>query len=89
MEQEPRGPGYWMHETSGLLRPAVVAYLSGGPMTAEQITLVRAYLRQWIDAPVWQGSSVDLLRATVGNLLTRENIESWLEIAALEWIDPL
>lgn len=32
-----RVPDYWMHEVSGALRPAVEAYLAGGPMTAEQI----------------------------------------------------
>jgi hypothetical protein len=30
-------PGYWMHETSGVLRPAVEAYLRDEPMTEAQI----------------------------------------------------
>ena len=37
-------PGYWKHETSGVLRPAVEAYLGGGPMTGSQIAAMRAYL---------------------------------------------
>ena len=48
-------PGYWMYETSGVLRPAVGAYLRAEPMTDEQIAAMRAYLRlriaekEWID----------------------------------------
>jgi hypothetical protein len=33
-------PGYWMHETSGVLRPVVEAYLHGGPMTEADIARV-------------------------------------------------
>lgn len=29
-------PGYWMYETSGMLRPAVEAYLTGKRMTAHK-----------------------------------------------------
>ena len=32
-----REPGFWMNETSGVLRPAVLAFLNGGPMTAPDI----------------------------------------------------
>lgn len=46
-------PGYWMDETSGVLRPAVEAYLHGRDMTPEEIVAMRAYLRQWIMATTW------------------------------------
>lgn len=42
-------PGYWMHETTGVLRPAIEAYLSRSldphspEMTPEQIAAVRGY----------------------------------------------
>lgn len=39
-------PGFWMNETSGVLRPAVEAYLRREPMTPNQIAAMRAYLRQ-------------------------------------------
>lgn len=42
------GPGYWMNETSGVLRPAVEAYLNGTEMTPGQIVAMRGYLRQWV-----------------------------------------
>lgn len=82
-------PGYWMNERSGVLRPAVEAYLNGKPMTDEQIAAMRAYLRQWIDAPCWKGPAVAFLRATIHCLTSRHNIVAWLAIAEEEGIDPL
>ena len=57
-------PGYWMHEISGVLAPAVKAYLTGGAMTPGQIAAMRAYVRQWIDAPIWDQNP----KATVNGL---------------------
>jgi DNA transposition AAA+ family ATPase len=82
-------PGYWMHETSGVLRPAVAAYLSGGDRTAEQIAAMRAYLRQWIMAPVWRGSEVPVLRRLIDTLTSRAAIARWLELAEGAGVDPL
>jgi hypothetical protein len=81
-------PGYWMHEQSGRLRPVVQAYLEGEELAPEQMAIMRAYLRQWIEFP-WRGESIDLLRATVGSLTTRREIDSWLEVAERNGIDPL
>jgi hypothetical protein len=82
-------PGYWMHETSGVLRPAVHAYLYRRPMSDDQINAMRAYLRQWINAPTWQGPDIDSLRADVEGLTTRAAISSWLRRAEHAGIDPL
>lgn len=82
-------PGYWMYETSGVLRPAVETYLYGEPMTAAQIAAMRAYLRQWIFAPVWQGAEVGELRERIDGLTTREAIAAWLDDADACGIDPL
>lgn len=82
-------PGYWMHETSGVLRPVVTAYLEGKPLTTYQVSLMRNYLRQWIEHPEWMGENIDLLRATVGSLRNRRDIENWLEVAERAGIDPL
>lgn len=82
-------PGYWMQETSGVLRPAVAAYLAGGAMTPEQVAALRAYLRQWIAAPAWKGRKVRFLRRSIDSLTSREAIRSWLTIASEEGIDPL
>ena len=82
-------PGYWMHETSGVLRPAVEAYLNGTEMTREQVDAMRAYLRQWIAAPSWRGAQVKFLRRAIDDLTSREAIRSWLMIAEEQGIDPL
>lgn len=80
-------PGYWMYETSGVLRPAVEAYLHGGPMTDAQIAAMRAYIRQWMASPFWAGATE--LRQEIDGLVTREAITAWLDKAADLMIDPL
>jgi hypothetical protein len=82
-------PGYWMHETSGVVRPAVEAYLGGGPMTTKQIVTLRAYLRQWIKAPAWRGPEIEELRADIDGLTSRAAISRWIDRAVTEGIDPL
>lgn len=82
-------PGYWMYETTGVLRPAIEAYLSGGPMSPEQIAAMRAYLRQWINAPAWRGPQIDELRAWIDQLGSRAAIRDWLAVAVEIGIDPL
>lgn len=82
-------PGYWMHETSGVLRPAVEAYLAGTTMDDAQIAAMRAYLRQWIASPQWYGPAIPGLRAAIDDLTSREAIGMWLRIAERDGIDPL
>jgi len=82
-------PGYWMWETSGVLRPAIEAYLRGVEMTPEQIEAMRAYLRQWIMSPLWTGETLDFLRASINGLNSRERIGMWLDDALDAGIDPL
>jgi hypothetical protein len=82
-------PGYWMRETSGVLRPAVEAYLRGEAMTAMQIAAMRAYLRQWIIAPSWRGDGIEDLRRRVQWLTSRADIRAWLDEAEALGIDPL
>lgn len=84
------GVGYWMNETSGMLRPAIEAYLNGAEMTPEQIAAMRAYLRQWINGAPWGGEIVPTLRNMINGLTTRTAIKKWLDIALYEAdIDPL
>ncbi len=82
-------PHYWMWETSGVLAPAVHAYLTGDTMTPEAIAAMRAYLRQWIESPGWQGPELAELRASVDMLHSRLAIARWLERAMDAGIDPL
>lgn len=78
-----------MYETSGVLRPAVEAYLFGRPLTPVAVAALRAYLRQWIDAPAWRGAGIVELRERIKALTTREAIAAWLDDALAFGIDPL
>jgi hypothetical protein len=89
MSDALKTPGYWMYETSGALRPAIVAYLQGDELTPVEIAAIRAYLRQWIMAPAWQGPAIDALRAAIDGLTSRQAIRRWLDIALDENIDPI
>jgi hypothetical protein len=80
---------FWMYETSGVLRPAVRAYLKGKPMTARDIAAIRTYLRVWVFAPELDGDSVEALRQTVDGLASRKAIEDWLATARKDWVSPL
>jgi hypothetical protein len=91
-------PGYWMHETSGMLRPAVEAYLEGGKIDMAQIAALRAYLRQWINAPGWDANphadaddraELAELRARVDQLMSRTAIEDWINDVIDQGMDPL
>jgi hypothetical protein len=83
-------PGFWMDETSGMLRPAIEAFLHDRPMTDDQVAAMRAYLRQWIEADDWhEGLALDNLRASIDRLTSREAISQWLALAEQIGIDPL
>jgi hypothetical protein len=82
-------PGFWMYETSGVLRPAVEAYLNHEPTSGEQIAALRAYPRQWVAAPWPPGPGIERLRATIDTLGSRETINDWMDDALAEGIDPL
>lgn len=83
-------PGYWMFETSGVLRPAISAYLNREPLDDEQIAAMRAYLRQWIEKGAWDGGpTVETLKRSVDGLTSRQAIHAWLEKALAVGIDPL
>jgi hypothetical protein len=85
----PESPGFWRDERGPLLRPAIEAYLGGKPMTTMQLAAMRAYLRQWIAAPIWEGPMIEKLRADIETLYSREAITAWIERAEQEGIDPL
>jgi hypothetical protein len=80
---------YWMHETSGVLRPVVMAYLQGKDLTQRQVATMRAYLRQWIKDPMWQGEEIDGLRQQVETIADKTDISVWIHKALEAGIDPL
>ena len=80
-------PGFWMNEATGQLRPVIEAYLTGQHMTARDISIMRVYLRQWINDGDWR--DVDLLRIKVDEIADRHDIARWLDRALDAGIDPL
>jgi hypothetical protein len=83
-----RGPGFWMNETSGTLRPVVERYLRGETLTPTHIAIMRAYLRQWM-AGDFRGPEVARLRERVNDIRDMPSLTSWLEDALDAGIDPL
>jgi hypothetical protein len=92
----PQAPKYWMYEVSGKLVPAIKRYLEGTRAFPDDVNLIRAYLRQWIDSPVWEDgaegetrSALDDLRRKARELRTIDDITAWVEDALNLGIDPL
>jgi hypothetical protein len=82
-------PGYWMHETSGVLAPVVMRYLEGADLADDEIATMRAYLRQWLASPFWTGPDIYTLRTTIDAIYTTAQLRLWLERALDAGIDPL
>lgn len=95
----PLAPRYWRNETSGALAHAIERYLSGdGALTVRDVSLIRAYFVQWIDAPLFDANSSEskqwprtlaLLRSDARRLASAACITAWLLRATEEGIDPL
>jgi hypothetical protein len=81
--------GYWMNETSGILRPTVEAYLGGGELSETGLMVLRQYLERSITASNSRGEGVEGLRERIADLDTREKLEAWLDDALDIGIDPL
>jgi len=83
-------PDYWRNEIGSDLRPAVLAYLHGDPLSEHQIATLHAYLHQWIWADVWaRDRRISRLRRQVDDLTSRTVISWWLADAVEAGIDPL
>jgi hypothetical protein len=90
-------PGYWMFETTGVLKPAVEAYLANrDPLAPQHVAALRAYCRQWIelfeppdDAPEAARRVIERLRAMVDGLVDRNSLNVWIMQATDIGADPL
>lgn len=90
-------PGYWMHEQSGRLAPAVERYFAG-ELQFTDIAIIRSYLRQWINSPVWDenphqnadgAQQLAELRSRAAAIATRDDIDAWVQSATDMGMDPL
>ena len=87
-------PGYWMNERyPSVLRRAVERYLKGADLSPTDIVALRAYLRQWINSPVWDANphgttGLTGLRDMIGSLSSREQIDLWSRRAVEMGVNP-
>lgn len=80
-------PLYWMNETTGVMRSAVIAFLDGNA-TEKQLALVIAYCKAWVDCPVWEGNLAGI-RKSIREVKTSDELKWWIHEALEEGIDPL
>jgi hypothetical protein len=93
----PDAPKYWMNETSGVLKPVIEKYLRGGELGPNELGIFRAYLRQWLESPVWNMGPVDAegrdalngLRKRISSIDSMDRLGDWLQAALDQGIDPL
>jgi hypothetical protein len=94
----PLAPKYWLHETDGKLASAIKRYLNGEGLSVDDILLIRAYLRQWIDSPVWDQNPhmndngrrvLAEMRFLVKGLKNRADLDRWIGVAVDQGMDPL
>jgi hypothetical protein len=76
-----------MNEMSGALAPVVRKYLNGDDLDADELRIMRAYLRQWVAAFV--GPAAHRLRDDAERIDTNEKLRVWLGHALDLGIDPL
>lgn len=98
MRDESREPGYWASETSGVLAPVVMRYLTGESLNADQLRIMKSYLAQWVESPVWdknphhrEESRKNLadLRTCVHDIKTLPDLEAAINAATELGMDPL
>lgn len=85
-------PGYWPNETSGVLVPVITRYLNGEPLDAAQVRIMKSYLAQWVNAPVWRsagGNGLEELRAQVKRIETEAQLHAAIEAITDFGMDPL
>jgi len=93
-----KGPGYWRYEQSGVLKPVVEKYLNGSLLSQNELGIMRAYLRQWVASPVWDGNpyadeesrdELNALRSAISQITDQAHLEEWFQKALDLGMDPL
>lgn len=85
------GPGYWKHETSGVLAPVVQAYLNGEKLNAFELRIMQNYVYQWVAHPTWKETNgrLQTLILKVAAIETQADLQQCIEAATLLGLDPL
>ncbi len=73
-------PRFWMEETTGVLGDAVETYMNGEPLTADQLEVIKLYLRQFIERAVLTGdANRKRLLSQIDKLKTTSDIERFAD----------
>jgi hypothetical protein len=90
-------PKYWTLDLRDL-SVVVQAYRAEKDLTVRDVALMREYLRQWVDSPVWEMKPHETdagrhwlaeLRERVRVIASRDDIEQALSIMTARRMDPL
>lgn len=90
--------GYWRDQPDTELAHAIIDFVACNYLTENQISDIRAYLKTWIDNPVWDSNryffqedraALTGLRASVRALSTHSQIKNWIVRANYIGIYPL
>ena len=91
----PNNAPYWLRETDGDLAAAMRRYIGREELSVRDVGLIRAYLRKWVDSPIWDvlpsASSRQLsrLRERVFTAGSREQIDECVKTAKELGMNPL
>ena len=86
-------PFHWRDEVSGQLPAAIDTFLHRKPLAADQVDLIRDYLKHYINAPCWETETMEedfaFLRESVDRLMNSSDISGWIMQALEVGCDPL
>lgn len=73
-------PRFWMEETTGALADAVDTYMNGERVSAEQLDLIKLYLRQYLERAVLASdANRNRLLSRVDKLHTTSDLEAFAD----------
>lgn len=73
-------PRFWMEETTGVLADAVETYMSGEPLTPDQLDLIKIYLRQFLERAILASdANRKLLVSRVDKLTSTADVEAFAD----------
>lgn len=82
-------PHFWMTEQTGKLEVAVERYFGGDALTADDLRLIRAYLRQYIARALMAGdANRNALLREVETLRSHRDIERFADDLADYGVEP-
>ncbi len=84
-----QAPHFWMAEESGLLAEAIEMYFSGERLQANQLELIKQYLRQYAGRAKLTGDAKrDRLLQAIDKLRTRSDIQRFADDIANYGLEP-